>query len=215
MKNLIAVLWILTSLSVSAQNKPFWDQIREFKKQDSIQTPPRNAIVFVGSSSFRLWKDMEKDFPDHVVINRGFGGSSLPHVIDYAEEIVIPYKPRQVVVYCGENDFTNNTVTSEIVTQRFIKLFNLLRERLPRVRIVFVSMKPSPRRQHLMSEMAAANESIRNFISKQSRASYVDIWDKMLDAEGAPRKELFVQDMLHMNADGYAIWREAIAPHLK
>src|SRR5690606_35148123 len=107
MKNLIAVLWILTSLSVSAQNKPFWDQIREFKKQDSIQTPPRNAIVFVGSSSFRLWKDMEKDFPDHVVINRGFGGSSLPHVIDYAEEIVIPYKPRQVVVYCGENDFTN------------------------------------------------------------------------------------------------------------
>src|SRR5690606_13252515 len=163
--------------------------------QRKIPAPCRKAAMVGGPFSFRLWKDYGKIFPAPRVCNRGFGGSSLPHVIDYAEEIVIPYKPRQVVVYCGENDFTNNTVTSEIVTQRFIKLFNLLRERLPRVRIVFVSMKPSPRRQHLMSEMAAANESNRNFISKQSRGSYVDIWDKMLDAEGAPRKELFVQDM--------------------
>ena len=162
-----------------------------------------------------MWKDLQNAFPRHVVINRGFGGSSLPHVIDYADEIVIPYKPKQVVIYCGENDFTNDTVTSKIVTDRFVTLFNLLRKELPRTEIVFVSMKPSPSRQRLMTEIEAANDAIRDFLQSKKRAAYVDIWDDMLDKNGAPRKELFLKDMLHMNEAGYAIWQKAIAPHLK
>ena len=162
-----------------------------------------------------MWKDLQNAFPRHVVINRGFGGSSLPHVIDYADEIVIPYKPKQVVIYCGENDFTNDTVTSKIVTDRFVTLFNLLRKELPRTEIVFVSMKPSPSRQHLMTKIDAANDAIRDFLQSKKHAAYVDIWDDMLDKNGAPRKELFLKDMLHMNEAGYAIWQKAIAPHLK
>lgn len=215
MKRVLTVLFVCCSLVPFAQDRPFWKEIKAFKSADSVKSPPQNAIVFVGSSSFRMWKDLQDAFPRHVVINRGFGGSSLPHVIDYADEIVIPYKPKQVVIYCGENDFTNDTVTSKIVTGRFITLFNLLRKELPRTEIVFVSMKPSPSRQRLMTEIDAANDEIRNFLQSKKRAAYVDIWDDMLDKNGAPRKELFLNDMLHMNAAGYAIWQKAIAPHLK
>ena len=215
MKRVLTVLFVCCSLVLFAQDRPFWKEIKAFKSADSVKAPPQNAIVFVGSSSFRMWKDLQNAFPRHVVINRGFGGSSLPHVIDYADEIVIPYKPKQVVIYCGENDFTSDTVTSKTVTDRFVTLFNLLRKELPRTDIVFVSMKPSPSRQHLMTKIDAANDAIRDFLQSKKHAAYVDIWDDMLDKNGAPRKELFLKDMLHMNEAGYAIWQKAIAPHLK
>jgi lysophospholipase L1-like esterase len=162
-----------------------------------------------------MWKNVQDAFPGHHIINRGFGGSSLPHVIAYAEDIVIPYKPKQVVIYCGENDFMNDTVTSDIVVNRFITLYKKLRDALPRTEILYVSIKPSPSRQHLMSKMAAANTAIRKFLKSQRRTAFVDIWHNMLDTQGSPRKELFLGDMLHMNEKGYAIWQKALEPHLK
>lgn len=215
MKRILSILLICFSVVACAQERPFWKEIQSFKSADSIEAPQRKAVVFVGSSSFRMWKDIEKAFPDHEVINRGFGGSSLPHVIEYADEIIIPYKPAQVVVYCGENDFMAKNVTSQTVTDRFKQLFNLLRKEIPRAHIVFVSIKPSPSRQHLMNEMAAANAAIKEFLKNKPRASFVSIWEPMLDEKGEPRKELFLNDMLHMNAQGYAIWQKAIEPHLK
>jgi len=214
MRSFIVILFVFSSCTLSAQERPFQKEIEEFKTEDSQQAPPKNAIVFVGSSSFRLWKDVQQDFPGHKIINRGFGGSSLPHVIDYADEIVIPYKPRKIVIYCGENDFTKAEVTSEMVTERFVTLFNKLRDALPRAEIIFVSMKPSPSRQHLHTRMAASNAAIRDFLKTKRRTAYVDIWDDMLDAAGAPRKELYVKDMLHMNDLGYDIWQKEIAPYL-
>ena len=215
MKRLLTILFVCSTLVLFAQERPFWNEIKEFKKTDSVKAPPRNAIVFVGSSSFRMWKNVQQDFPNHVIINRGFGGSSLPHLIEYADEIIIPYKPKQVVVYCGENDFMNDTVTSEIVTNRFIKLFDILRKDLPKAEIVFVSMKPSPSRQRLMTEIASANAAIRDFLKSKPRTAFVNIWDDMLDMDGEPREELFLKDMLHMNSDGYAIWQKALMPYLK
>jgi|SRR5690606_6225918 lysophospholipase L1-like esterase len=215
MKFIVTILLALSALVLQAQDKPFWKEIRNFKSQDSIQMPPKNAIVFVGSSSFRLWKDVESAFPGHVIINRGFGGSSLPHVIDYADQIVVPYKPKQVVIYCGENDFTKEGVTSEMVLDRFVTLFDLLRKELPKAEIIYVSMKPSPSRQHLWGRIKAANEAIEAFLKTKKKTKYVNIWDAMLDANGEARKELYVQDMLHMNASGYEIWQKALAPHLK
>jgi lysophospholipase L1-like esterase len=215
MKRVLVVLLVCIQFFTFAQERPFWKEIQSFKTSDRVQPPPENAIVFVGSSSFRMWKNLEEDFPGHTVINRGFGGSSLPHVIDYADEIVIPYKPKQVVVYCGENDFMTDTVTSEIVVDRFRQLFSPLRKGIPAAEIVFVSMKPSPSRQHLMPQISAANESIKDFLKRQRHATYVNIWDPMLDSNGAPRKELFLADMLHMNEKGYAIWQKALEPHLR
>ncbi len=215
MIRLFTFVLVCFSLVVNAQERPFWKEIRAFKTADSLQHPPGKAIVFVGSSSFRMWNDVGDAFPGHTIINRGFGGSSLPHVIQYADQIVIPYKPKQVVVYCGENDFMDKTVTSEIVVDRFTSLFELLRRELPRARITFVSMKPSPSRQHLMPQIKAANDAIRDYLHDKRRADFVSIWEPMLDANGNPRKELFRADMLHMNADGYAIWQKALEPYLR
>jgi lysophospholipase L1-like esterase len=212
---IVMVLAAATQIAV-AQDRPFRKEIQEFKRQDSIQFPPKNAIVFTGSSSFTKWTDVQQYFPEHVIINRGFGGSGLPHLIAYANDIIIPYQPKQVVIYCGENDFYHGeSVTPTMVADRFVQLFKLIRQKLPKVYITFVSLKPSPRRQKKMPEWVETNTLISDFIKTQKRASFVDVYHAMLDAEGNPRKELFEKDSLHMNSDGYVIWQRKMEPYLK
>jgi len=214
---IVTVLLLLpfTNKVQAQQEPPFWKEIQAFKKQDSLHFPPSNAILFVGSSSFNYWKDVQDYFPGYTIINRGFGGSSLPHVITYANDIIFPYHPRQVVIYCGENDLNaSDTVTAQVVFSRFSTLFNMIRKKLPKAPIVFVSIKPSPSRARLMPEMVKSNDLIKAFLAKQRNTAFVDVYHSMLNADGTPRKELFGPDMLHMNKQGYAIWQKAIQPHL-
>lgn len=218
-KSLIIVIALLfiafAPVHVHAQQQPFWNEIQAFKKQDSLKFPPKNAILFVGSSSFHYWTDVQDYFPGYTIINRGFGGSSLPHVIAYANDIIFPYHPKQVVIYCGENDLNDNdSVTGEVVLRRFTTLFQLIRSKLPDASIAFVSIKPSPSRSRLFPQMVKANELISAFIKKQRKAVFIDVYHSMLNADGTPRKELFKEDNLHMNKTGYAIWQKAIQPHL-
>jgi lysophospholipase L1-like esterase len=196
--------------------QPFIEEINAFKKQDSVQMPPKDANLFVGSSSLRMWSSMTKDFPRHKVINRGFGGSSLPDVIRYAGDIIYPYRAKQVIIYCGENDLAaSDTVTAQMVLKRFTQLFNLIREKDKNVSIVFISIKPSPSRQHLFEKFVEANRLIKTFLEKQANTRYVDVFSLMISPDGKPRKELFLDDMLHMNEVGYAIWRAVLGPVLK
>lgn len=199
---------------VTAQ--PFIKEIKAFQKADSLLMPPPRAILFVGSSSFRLWKNIESDFPGHTIINRGFGGSSLPDVIRYTEEILFPYNPKQVVIYCGENDFSADPkLSSDSVVERFKTLFKMIRKRNRTTQIAFVSMKPSPSRWKMKDQMIAANEGIKQYLKSQRRTNYIDVWTPMLAENGEPKKDLFLSDNLHMNAKGYAIWQKAILPVLK
>jgi lysophospholipase L1-like esterase len=215
-KKFLLLLFLSVSQLLSAQERPYWSDIQKFKRQDSIQSPPKKAILFVGSSSIRIWKDLQKDFPKHTVINRGFGGSGLPHLIDYANDIIIPYEPKQVVIYSGENDFfIEEGITPAIVAERFMQLFRIIREKLPKTHIAFISLKPSIRRQALMPEMVKVNALVKEFLKTQKRTSFINIYNDMLDAQGNPRKELFLEDELHMNPSGYAIWQNKIKPHLK
>lgn len=212
------VLLFLLGTSGFAQTAepPFWEEIQNFKKQDKLNPPAKNQVLFVGSSSFAMWTDVQKYFPGYKIINRGFGGSSLPDVIRYVKDIIIPYKPKQVVIYCGENDLAaSDTVTSQMVLDRFKKLFVLIRKNLPRVPVVFVSLKPSPSRQHLMPKMVAANRLIKNYLAKNTATVFVDVYHKMLKRNGEPMDDIFLEDKLHMNAKGYAIWQKAIKPYLK
>ena len=201
---------------LQAQQKfPFWDEIQKFKSQDSLHFPPKNAILFVGSSSFTKWTDVQNYFPGYKIINRGFGGSSLPDVIHYANDIIVPYHPKQVVIYCGENDLAaSDTVTSKMVFNRFKNLFTMIRKKLTLVPILFISIKPSPSRQKLMPKMVAANEMIKRFLSKNKKATFADVYHKMLKVDGQPMDDIFIEDKLHMNAKGYAIWQKEIKPYL-
>jgi len=194
---------------------PFADAINTFKEADRKNPPPQHAILFTGSSSFTIWSDVQDYFPGFTIINRGFGGSTLPDLIRFADSIIFPYFPKQVVIYCGENDLAaSDTVSAETVSGRFRVLFDRIRSKLPNAKITYVSMKPSPSRWFLAEKFKKGNEEIRNYLSKQTNTGFVDIWDKMLDSRHIPDTTLFLDDRLHMNKKGYAIWQKAIQPEL-
>ena len=211
---LLAVFLFLVGF-VKAQNTPFYSEIQQFKKQDSIHFPPKHAILFLGSSSFRKWQDVQKYFPDYTIINRGFGGSTIPDAIRYLNEIVYPYEPKQVLIYEGDNDLaSSDKITADSVLNRFEKLFSLIRKHLPNTSIAFVSIKPSPSREKLMPEMQEANSMIKDFLSHQKNAAFIDVYHGMLNKDGTPDKSLFIGDELHMNDKGYHIWQRIIKPYL-
>jgi lysophospholipase L1-like esterase len=214
MKSTILFFLLFTFYFASAQ--PFAADIAAFKKQDSVSFPLKNAILFVGSSSFTNWKDVQNYFPAYTIINRGFGGSSLPDVIRYANDIIFPYQPKQIVIYCGENDIaSSDTVTGKLVAERFKQLFTRIRDQLPGVPLVYISMKPSPSRWHMKDRMINGNERIRKFLKKKKNTKFISVWKSMLGPDGTPVKEIFSGDSLHMNAKGYAIWQKLIEPYLE
>ena len=207
---------IILFLSSCASAQPFADEIAAFKKEDSThKLPAVQPILFVGSSSIRKWENLRESFPGFPVLNRGFGGSTLTDVIRYANEVIFPYNPKQVVIYCGENDLASSeTVTSQMVFKRFITLFGLIRKRLPNTSIEFISIKPSPSRVNIQAKVVEANRLIKGFIKKQLKCDFIDIYYPMLNADGSMQKELYLADDLHMTAEGYSIWQKIIAPYL-
>ena len=215
LKLLIVALLLISTFYRAVSQPAFQNEIQAFKKQDSISPPPANAILFVGSSSFRKWTDVQSYFQGYTIINRGFGGSVLPDVIRYANDIIIPYRPKQVLIYCGDNDLAAyDSITPQIVTGRFKQLFYVIRNALPKTRVSFVSIKPSPSREKLMLKMIQANQLIQSFLKKQKNTSYIDVFRPMLLPTGKPKPDLFLEDNLHMNEKGYAIWQKLIEPYL-
>ena len=210
-------LFILLSLcsSLKAQQPRYYNDIQRFKKQDSIKMPPQHAILFIGSSSFTKWTDVQNYFPEYTIINRAFGGSTLPEVINYANDIVFPYSPKQVIIYCGENDLaSSDTITPTIVLNRFKQLFEIIRKESGSVNIAYVSIKPSPIRKKNQIKAEQANELIRKFLKTKPKAAFIDVYHSMLLKERNINGEIFTSDSLHMNAKGYAIWQKAIQPYL-
>jgi lysophospholipase L1-like esterase len=215
MKFLVGLMILAGCKDTVIAQVPYQNDIQAFKKADSISSPPNHAIVFVGSSSFTKWTDVADYFPGYTIINRGFGGSTLPDVIRFAPETILKYHPKQVLVYCGDNDLaSSDTVTPLMVLSRFKTLFNIIRKNEPQANIAYVSIKPSPSRAHLMPKMEKTNAMIKAFLAKQKNSAFINIYDAMLGAGHKPRSDIFIEDNLHMNAKGYAIWQEIIKPYL-
>lgn len=211
---LVVCLFINTSCRAQT-TLPFYQEVHAFSKLDSTAFPEANQILFIGSSSFTMWRDVQNYFPEYKILNRAFGGSSLPDLIRYRYEILYPYAPKQIVIYCGENDFTaSDTLSVKTVMDRFETFFGLLRSKYPTTPVLYVSMKPSPSRAHLVPKYKAANEVIKTFLYAQANTGFVDVFSAMLKADGKPKSEIFLSDSLHMNANGYAIWQKLLAPHL-
>jgi lysophospholipase L1-like esterase len=212
----LTFLFLFIVLTVKAQeNAAFYNEILNFKKQDSLKFPPKNAILFIGSSTFTKWKDAQVHFPEHVIVNRGFGGSTLLNVIHYIDDVVYPYQPKQVVIYCGENDFMNAGTTPQMVVDRTKKLIYLIRQKYPKTFIAYISIKPSPSRAKYIPQMKEANALIKTLISQTKRASYINTAEAMYHPDGTIMTDIFLKDNLHMNEKGYAIWRGIMEPYLK
>lgn len=213
MRNLLlSFLLFLVTLPVLGQDKPFWNEIQAFKIQDSLAPPKDGMLLFIGSSSFRLWSSLQEDFNNPTILNRAFGGATLLDMIMYQDAIALKYHPKKIFIYCGENDIASSeAVTPQIVLDRFTVLYANLRKQFPTTPIVYVSIKPCILRWDMRDRMMAANTLIQKYLKHQKHTTFVSIWDEML-TQGAPMDDIFREDKLHMNAKGYAIWIKALKP---
>jgi lysophospholipase L1-like esterase len=200
-----------------AEDKPDfsrWEKdIAAFEKQDKERPPPKNAVLFAGSSSIRLW-DLKKSFPDLEVINRGFGGSQIADSTHFAPSIILRAEPRVIVFYAGDNDIAGGR-TPEQVAEDFQSFATLVHKELPKTKIIFISIKPSVARWSMADKQQRANELIEKWCKKNDYLAYVDVVKPMLGDDGKPRKDLFVKDGLHLNDQGYELWSSLLKPSLK
>ncbi|MCY3023257.1 MAG: SGNH/GDSL hydrolase family protein [Planctomycetota bacterium] len=194
--------------SAPAKEHAFEKDIKQYEAADQKTPPPKGAILFVGSSTIRMWKTLEKDMAPLTVMNRGFGGSQVSDVVYYADRIVIPYQPKSIVFYAGDNDLASGKQPAQIL-DGFKAFVEKVRTALPDVPIYFFSIKPSPSRAKLWPTAQDANKLVQEYAQKATGVTYVDVATEMLK-DGQARPELFLKDMLHMNADGYAIWTRIV-----
>jgi lysophospholipase L1-like esterase len=200
--------------TLATHNSSRWQKdIAAFQMMDVTNRPPADCIVFVGSSSIRLWKTLAQDFPELPVVNRGFGGSQLADSVNYAEQIITPYHPRQVLIYAGGNDI-NAGKAPELVFGDFVALVKTIRAGAPRAKIAYISSAPNPARWAQVEKVRKLNSLVKAYCERHG-CTFIDVWPLMLGADGLPKPDIYVADRLHMNAKGYAIWREAVGPHLK
>ena len=171
-------------------------------------------MLFVGSSSIRKWTTVAADFPGIPVINRGFGGSTIPDSTRYASRIVVPYKPRMIVFYAGDNDLAAGH-SPQRVADDFKAFAEAVHKELPDTPIQFISIKPSLARVKLLDKVKESNRLILEYIATDKQLGYVDAYTPMLGEDGKPRPELFVEDGLHMNRKGYELWTSLITPLVK
>jgi len=207
-------LWAaLAPRSLAADPSDRWEaDIRKFEEADRQSPPSPGQVVFVGSSSIRQWK-LAESFPGVQAINRGFGGSQLGDSANYAERIVTPYKPRVVVVYAGDNDLAAGKAPT-VVRDDYKKFVAAVRGKLPDVKIVFIAIKPSPKRWALADQAKEANRLVKAEM-KDPNQVFVNVWPYMIGTDGKPRRELYLQDELHLTSEGYKLWAGLVRRHIE
>lgn len=209
-----AVLALLSALAVAAGQAPrFESEIRAFEARDRENPPKEGAVLFVGSSSIRIWTSLAKDLPRFDVLNRGFGGSHVADSVRVVDRIVTPYKPRAIVLYAGTNDLADGK-SPETVAMDYRNFVEAVRAKLPAVPIAFISISPAPSRWKNIGNVRKANALVRAYSEATPGLRYIDTYPAMTNAIGGPRVELYGPDNLHMNRKGYELWTGIVEPAL-
>ena len=207
-------LWLVVSFAAEALAADRWQaDMAKFAAEDREHPAKEGGVIFVGSSSIRLW-ELEKSFPELDALNRGFGGSEIADSVKHVDLLVLRHKPRTVVMYAGDNDITNGK-SPEQVAKDFDAFASAVHKALPEATILYIAIKPSVARWKLADKMRDANARIGAACQSDARCKFIDVWPAMLGADGKPRPELFLEDGLHMNNEGYAVWTKLLQPHLK
>jgi lysophospholipase L1-like esterase len=190
-----------------------WEkEIAGFEAQDQKSPPPKDAVLFVGSSSIRLW-NLKESFPDLATINRGFGGSQMSDAARHARRLINAYKPRLIVLYEGDNDLAAKK-TPEQVAADFDELLKTVRTDLPTTPLVVIGTKPSPKRWAIIDQQRQLNRLLAERCTKDGHATFLDVEKPMLGDDGQPKVSLFREDNLHLNAEGYKLWNSLLSPLL-
>ena len=212
---LLFVGFALSTQLYAQKGFPFDNEIRDFKHQDSLNFPPKNGILFIGSSSIRKWTDLEQRFAGKPIIRRGVGGCELWQLVDYyTPYILFPYQPRKIFIYAGENDIAGGK-TGEFVFQEFEKLYDMIKKQLPDATIYFMSIKPSPSRAKFFDEVNVANAMIKSYLSNKPNSAYIDLSTVIYKSQTTiPDSSLFNSDYLHLNSKGYDKWQHILEPYV-
>jgi lysophospholipase L1-like esterase len=202
------LLFLLLSFGVFAQNR-FEKEIVAFEKKDSIALPAKGMKLFIGSSSFRLWKSFDADTKGMNAFNRGFGGSTLKDALYYFDRMVVKYQPSWVFVYEGDNDLASGTSPEEIAAQ-FEEFSGRLAKQVPGAKLVFVSARPSLARETMKAKQQDLNQRIASISAKKKGHYVIDMHSPFYTADGSLMQDIFVADKLHLNEKGYAIFAKQI-----
>jgi lysophospholipase L1-like esterase len=222
MNPLILLLSLLLSFSFcrvaftaeSGHNFAKWEKdISAFEQMDRTNTPAKGGLLFIGSSTIKLWKSLPEDFPNHHIINRGFGGSEIVDSTHFAERIIFPYEPRMIFLRAGGNDLWNGK-TSEQVFADFKEFVRKIHDKLPGTEVLFISLSPSIERIKQADKEKAVNEMIKSYAATSTGVKYIDTWSVPLGNDGQPGAEFFLPDKLHFNTAGYKRLVERIRPYI-
>ena len=213
MKNILLAFLLLFSASVFAQN-PFEREIVAYEKQDSISMPKKGQILFLGSSSFRLWKNFDADMRGIPAFNRGFGGSTLKDALYYFDRMVVKYQPSWIFMYEGDNDIAKGE-SPEFIRDEFIDFSTRLKKVLPKTKLVFVAARPSLARTSNLQKQRELNSLIQTVVKEQKGLYYLDMHNPFFNADGSLMQDIFVADKLHLNEKGYQIFADQIKNFIK
>ncbi len=210
----LAALFSFALHAANRDSAQFENEIRAFEASDRTNPPPKDAVLFVGSSSIRFWTNLAESFPQFTTIRRGFGGSHIPDATAFADRIIIPYRPSKIVLYAGENDIARGDSPEETF-EAFKTFVSKIHSSLPKTPIYFISIKPSPIRWHLSPQERRANELIRRYCARHKDLKFINIWPATLDKDAQPDPAFYKPDNLHLNNAGYQRWVPIIARALE
>lgn len=208
---LISIIFLLLATFLSNAQDPnrFKNDVDELAVKEYNFGNDKKLVVFAGSSSIRMWKDVQSYFPEYNVINNGFGGSQFSDLIYFYDELILKPKPEILFIYEGDNDINDKKKPGKILKEAK-QLTVKIKKDLPETRIIFISPKPSIARVHLKNEYIKFNKKLQKYCKKQENTGFADVWFPMLDSHGNVYKDVFLEDGLHMNKKGYDIWAKVM-----
>ena len=210
---LFALLLFATSFQAQTPENRFDKQVQAYEAADKSAPPPRNAILLVGDSQFFRWKTLAEDLPDYTIINRGIDSFQFSDILHFYDRLVLPYKPRMIVLHVGGND-VHNGKTAEQVLADFKAFVAKVRATQPKIPIAFTSITPGPGRWDEADRRKQTNKLLKEYIATQKNLHFIDLWDAMLTPDGKPREELWVADRIHPNHEGYLLRVKIMRPLL-
>lgn len=211
----LSAFMVIGMISLASAQDPlrFQKEVDQIHQKYPTDIQRENLVLFTGSSSIKMWNDLAAYFPDHEIINAGFGGSQTFELLHYVNELVLDYKPKKVFIYEGDNDISSGKSSTQIILTMH-ELVSTIHEALPETEILLISAKPSISRWHLKDQYADLNQHFEEYSQLFDFVEFVNTWDIMLDAEGNPIKEIFLEDKLHMNKAGYDLWAEVVKEYM-
>jgi len=215
MKKIISAFVLLFLVQFTyAQELPFQDEVITRAKEIDAAGWEKGAVVFTGSSSVRMWTNLQEQFPDVDIINSAFGGSQAHQLLTHLDQTVLRYEPSKVFIYEGDNDINAGQEVSAIM-ENLDELVTRIHTKLPNTIVNLIAAKPSPSRWEKQESYLALNDLMRQYATTHDKVNFVNVWDIMLDDNGKPRTDIFIADNLHMNEKGYALWKEIFTPFMK